>query len=153
MSLQRPCLPVCSVSSQCQKEKTSKLTFLTFKKHVNPHGVPDGPKFVVGIFEISRGCLQVVEPPTLFFNQFTAPMIKHKKTFSQHLICYEKPHGVLGNPGIDSDVYECEHRCLKAEQPPTLLFNQFAVPVRSAKFKINGTLQGDYWTTILCDNK
>jgi hypothetical protein len=115
-----------SASSQRQKEKTSKTTFSTFKHDENPHGVPDGPDFDAGIFEISRGCLQVVEPPTLLFNQFVAPMIKHQKPFSQPLKWYEKPHGVLGNPGLDADVCECEQRCLQVDQPPTLLFNQFA---------------------------
>jgi hypothetical protein len=65
-----------------KKKKKSKTTFSTLKQDENPHGVPDGPAFDVDIFEISRWCLQVVEPPTLLFNQFAAPMIKHQKPFS-----------------------------------------------------------------------
>jgi hypothetical protein len=42
-----------STSSQRQKEKTSKTTFSTFKQDENPHGVPGGPEFDAGIFEIS----------------------------------------------------------------------------------------------------
>ena len=57
-----------STSSQCQKEKPSKIIFSTFKRDENPHGLPNGPDFDAGIFEISRGCIQVVEPPTLLFN-------------------------------------------------------------------------------------
>jgi len=81
------------------------------------------------------------------------PVIKHQNPFSQPLKWYEKNHGVLGNPRFDVDVFECEQRFFLADQPLTLLFNQFAAPGRSAKFKINGAIQGDYWTTIICANR
>jgi hypothetical protein len=82
MSSQCPCLPVRSA----KKKKTSKTTFLTFKHDENPHGVPDGPEFDAGIFEISRGCLQVVEPPTLLFNQFVVPVCSANDTKSKTLL-------------------------------------------------------------------
>jgi hypothetical protein len=52
--------------------KPAKTSLSTFKQHVNSHGVPGGPEFDVGVFEIAQGCLQVVQPPTLSFIQFTA---------------------------------------------------------------------------------
>jgi hypothetical protein len=61
-------------------------------------------------------------------SQFATPVTKHQKPFSQPLKWYEKPHGVPSNPGLDADVCECEHRCLQADQPPMLLFNQFTAP-------------------------
>jgi hypothetical protein len=117
-----------SSNSQRQKEKISKTTLSTFKQDENPHGVLGGPDFDASIFEISRGCLQVVEPPTLLFNQFVAPMIQNQKPFSQPLKWYGNTHGVLVNPGLDADVCEFEHRCLQSDQSPTLLFNQFTAP-------------------------
>jgi hypothetical protein len=56
------------------------------------------------------------------------PVKKHKNPFSRPLKCYEKPYRLPGNPGLVSDVCECENRCLQAEQSPTLLFNQFRTP-------------------------
>jgi hypothetical protein len=41
-----------------KRKKHPKTTFSTFKQDENLHGVPGGPEFDVGIFEISRGCLQ-----------------------------------------------------------------------------------------------
>lgn len=77
-------------------------------------------------------------------SQFPVPVTKHQKTFSRPLKWYGKPHGVPSNCRVDFDVCECKNRCFQDDQPPTLLFNQFAMPVHSAKFKINGTLQEGY---------
>jgi hypothetical protein len=57
-----------SASSQCQKEKTSKTTFSTFKQDENPHGVPDGPKAVVDVDKSERECLQPIQATTLLLN-------------------------------------------------------------------------------------
>jgi hypothetical protein len=60
--------PVRSASSQCQKEKTSKTTFSSFKQDENPHGVPDGPKAVVDVDKSERECLQPIQATTLLLN-------------------------------------------------------------------------------------
>jgi hypothetical protein len=66
---------------------------------------------------------------------FAAPVDKPAKTPLSTLKQHEKFHGVPGEPEIDVDVCEFEHRCIQDIQPPTLLFIQFAMSVCSAKFK------------------
>jgi hypothetical protein len=51
------------------KGKSSGHTpFLTSKQDKKSHGVPDDPEFDAGNFEFAPGCLQPIQPTTLFLN-------------------------------------------------------------------------------------
>jgi hypothetical protein len=50
------------------KENQVAKPFLTSKQDKKSHGVPDDPEFDAGNFEFAPGCLQPIQPTTLFLN-------------------------------------------------------------------------------------